>query len=129
VEKQLIFDFYNTLYDPVRDQLYDGIIELLTNLSEEWDLVLITTGSLDRQIQITRLILPDLFSEIIIVDQKTQAAFQSQLNGYGITLIIGDRLEEEIAIAQKLGMPFILVNSTKESPAQTIKSQLEKYNV
>jgi len=124
MKNQIIFDFYNTLYNPKTNVLFMGIPTLLRQLQPVYRLILVTVEGKSRQLQISKLSLNKYFSKIIVCPQKSVFVFQKLLREKSNTLIIGDRAEEEITIAQTLKLQFIKVNPELENPAKTIRNQL-----
>jgi len=80
-------------------------------------LVLITTNSNDRLNQINRLKIKPFFNEVIICTKKTPEIFEETINKYSTmlrkikTVVIGDRLEEEIKIGRKLKTMIVCVKN------------------
>jgi FMN phosphatase YigB (HAD superfamily) len=120
--KTIIFDFYNTLYNPKNGQLFRGSLMLLKKLKRNSKLILISTETSDRQNELTRLGLIPFFNQIILCKQKNLPLFQ-RLFSPG-TLIIGDRLEEEISIGKKLKLKTLLVDPKMENPIISIRKYL-----
>jgi FMN phosphatase YigB (HAD superfamily) len=120
----IIFDFYNTLYNPKTERLFRGTYPLLFRLRKKYNLVLITTGTSNRWETITNLRLFPIFSQILICKQKNISLFKDLITSNSI--LIGDRQEEEILIGKKLKSRTILVNPDNENPIITIKKFLKK---
>lgn len=123
MKPQIIFDFYNTVYNPKTEQLFRGIPSLLTQLKLQYQLILITTYSPDRKKQLSQSKLNQYFSKIIICPQKSSLVFKRFARD-STTIVIGDRQEEEINIAQALGLQFIKVSPKLENPVETIRKKL-----
>jgi FMN phosphatase YigB (HAD superfamily) len=120
MKKQIIFDFNNTLYNPKSGKLFPGIKRLLRNIQEKCFLVLITTSSPERLLEISNTKISKYFNLIIIIKKKGKAIYQQIAIDKSQTVIIGDRLDEEIAIAKQLGIPFIIINPLIQNPCRTI---------
>lgn len=119
--KQIIFDYYNTLFDPKSGSLFDGTETLLTTLLKRGsELNLITTESKNRLIEIKQIRIDKYFTKIIISKKKTKSIFANIIYDPSKTLIIGDRIEEEIKIGKSLKTKVLLVNPLNENPIDTI---------
>lgn len=124
--KTIIFDFYNTLYNPKTRRLFRGTRPLLSALKSRFSLVLVTSGSLNRKQELDRLQLPRFFRFVVLCRQKNRIIFRRFIRKSQDTLIIGDREEEEILIGKRLGSPTLLVRPQLESPIATITSFIER---
>jgi len=122
--KTIIFDFYKTLYDPKKEYLYEGVVELLLILSNKYRLILMSTGGIERLNVIRKLNIRRYFLKTLIVKRKTIDYFNEVIFDPNQTLIIGDRIEEEIRIGKKLGCKTLRVNPDTENPVITIQRNL-----
>jgi FMN phosphatase YigB (HAD superfamily) len=123
MKKQILFDFYRTLYDPKTEGLYSGVKKLLKILDENYDLFLISTGNDQRRNLIKKLEIDQYFIKVIICTEKKLDIFSQILNKN--TLIIGDRYEEEIIIGKKLNAKIIQVFPEIENPVLKIRKELK----
>lgn len=126
MKRVIIFDLYNTLYNPITGKLYRGSFPLLENISRFYQLLLITTYSPLRKRQVRNLKINPYFKNIIICKRKNLKVFRRLINKPKHFLIIGDRIEEEIAIGKKLKVETLLVNPKLENPITTIKKYLKE---
>ncbi len=127
MRKQIIFDYYNTLFNPKTGLLFYGVLEFLESLIEgKYTLNLITTEVKGRSAQIKSFGLNTYFSKILIVKQKNKSVFNKLIQNPATTLIIGDRFEEEINIGKSIGTRTLLVKPTKENPVKSINEYLNK---
>lgn len=126
MKKQIIFDFYNTLYNPKTEKLFKGSLTLLSKLKRKYRFVLVTTYSPKRLNQIAGLKLISLFQLIIICPKKDINIFKDLSIGFDETIIIGDRKEEEIFFAEKLNLRFLLVNPKLKNPYGVINKSIKR---
>lgn len=126
MEKQIIFDFYNTLYNPKTGKLFRGVYKLLSDLRKNYRLCLITTTSKDREEQINRLKIKKYFAKIILCQGKTITIFKKVTKQFPNTIVVGDREEEELLIAKSLQLEAILINSFLENPCFSIRKSLKE---
>ena len=124
MQSQIIFDFYNTLFNPKAKTLFGGTIPLLCQLKKAYKLSLITTGGQNRKQLINKLGIAKYFSRVVICPTKSPKVFLKLIDKSSNALIIGDRKEEEISIAKVLKLPYIQVTPQLENPVKTITSQL-----
>ncbi len=126
MKKQIIFDFYNTLYNPKTEKIFWGGFALLKNLSKQYSLVLITTGSKDRANQLQNFSGIKYFTKVILCKKKTFSMYRKLIKRPYLTIIIGDRPEEEIAFGKILNTRTLLVKSSVENPVISIKRFLKE---
>lgn len=113
--KLIIFDFLYTLYDPVSGTLFSGVLETAKKLSESYPLVIIssTANVQERIALIKKLGLTPYFKEII-VSTKTPDLYLNVCKKYKAkpheTVVIGDNVNNEIAIAKEIGAIPVLIN-------------------
>lgn len=124
MKPQLIFDFYNTLYNPRTKTLFRGTIPFLCQLKKMYQLSLITTGGQNRKQLINKLGIAEYFFRIVICPRKSPKVFLKLIEKSSNALIIGDREEEEIYIAKLLKLSYIQVKPRLENPIKTITRQL-----
>lgn len=123
MKKIIIFDFNKTIYNPYEGCLYRGTYSLLQRLNKNYYLILVTTASPSRSINIQKLKLNKYFKKIIIVRRKNLNLYRN-LSIAKKTILIGDNLKEEIRIGKKLKLKTILINALLENPIRTIKKEL-----
>lgn len=137
--KTVIFDFNRTLYDPDREQLMEGAIELLEHLKEKVGLALIAKGDDKRREQIKQLNLQQYFPVIIIDENKNVGYFRKCMEYFDArpeeTFVIGDRVKKEIRFGNEIGATTIWFRDGKykdelpdngvETPKHTIKNLKE----
>ncbi|MCL5419612.1 MAG: HAD hydrolase-like protein [Candidatus Marsarchaeota archaeon] len=129
--KGIIFDFNRTLYDPDTGQLVDGATTLLKSLhGKGYLLCLISKKSVEgRKEQITSLGLDRYFIKILIIEgNKLEAHFMECLKAMALSAaevaVVGDRINEEILLGNKIGMRTIWYKSGKfaaEAPKEAVQ--------
>lgn len=128
MKKQIIFDFYKTIYNPDSKKLYRGILPVLKTLSIEYSLILVSTTNKERISQINKLLPRGLFTKIILCQEKSFELFRKLSLESDKTIIIGDKTEEEIFFGQKLNLKTIQVNPQAENPCLTILKLIRRNN-
>lgn len=129
--KGIIFDFNRTLYDPEHNTLVNGTTKLLGLLQRNgYLLCLISKKSTeDRESQITSLGLSKYFKKILIIEgNKQEKDFRECLKAMDLSThevaVVGDRINEEILLGNKMGMCTIWYKSGKfaiEVPTESIQ--------
>lgn len=120
----VIWDFNNTLYNRSEKALYTDTVSVLEKFHGNTHQVLYSTGFLKsgREKLIKEQGIWSFFDEVII-GFKTVKRFQSLQEKYCVspkrTYVIGDRLDNEIRIGEKLGMKTIWV--ARKSPGRLKK--------
>lgn len=107
--KGIIFDFNRTLYDPEKGRLFDGVIPLLNFLKAEGlKLGLISFGGEEKSRLIESLGLTEALDWEKVVAEKRPDDFREFPLRFGLkeeeVLVVGDLLDEEIALGVSLGM-------------------------
>lgn len=117
--KGIIFDFNRTIYDPEKNALTEGVIELLEDLSSRFQLCLLSkTDEADRRKQISELGLDKYFKDIQVnEEEKQESHFQRCLMIMNLkaseVAVIGDRVAGEIFVGNQLGMLTVWYKSGK----------------
>jgi len=106
-----IFDFNRTLYDPEKNELIAGVLEILKKLFDSgYKLCLLSKkANLDRRRQISQLGLDKYFIDILVTDgDKNESDFQVCVDLMSLRpeqiAVVGDRVNREIKIGNRLGM-------------------------
>lgn len=115
----IIFDFNRTLFDPESKKLFPGVIDMLTKLKNDNRLILITRKEGQREDLIEKLGLKELFERIVLTDKKTVEAFTSLIAKNDRTIVVGDRLVDEITIGNQLGCTTIHLKQGKFADDQS----------
>lgn len=112
MNKIIIFDFNRTLFDPDKQSLMPGCLEILTSLSEEgFKLYLISMAADSRKELIERLDIAKFFQKVIFCEKKTLTLFEQIIDSEATiknqSFIIGDRVTQEIRFGNELGLNTI----------------------
>ena len=120
MNKTIIFDFYRTIFDPESSKLVPGTKTVLKSLKRRgFRLFLVSREEKSRKELIQSLGISDTFEQILLVPQKTAADFLNILSTQKISLknsfVVGDRVKEEIALGNQIGLTTIWVKTGKFS--------------
>ncbi len=120
---KIIFDYNRTIFDPDNNCLYRGVLELLAKLSKKHKLLLISRQSSGRKAMIKQLKIESFFNDIVLTKKKTRKFFQELIANDKNTIIIGDRISEEIKIGNKLNHVTIWIkhNNNQDKLSKIIK--------
>ncbi len=126
-----------TLYDPEKKELSANTFIVLAKLQNKFDLYLISRKENHRMDTINNIGIKKFFKEIHLVDKKNKEVFY-QIGKKTIrenVFVIGDRIPEEIKIANLLGYKTIwyqkgkfseiIPQNKEEEPWQIIHNLLE----
>ena len=126
--KAIIFDFNRTVYDPEKDELFDGIIMLMEKAKEAgFSLYLVAKGGEERQMKIKSLDLPKYFRKIIVRPEKTRAEFEDimkEAEPETAFFVLGDRTRKEIRFGNECKMTTIWFKNGKfaeETPTEKVE--------
>lgn len=95
----MIIDYNRTLYDPEKDSLVPGALELLNTLQERaLSLILVSRKEEGRSTRLSELGIEHFFSEILFVEEKTEQVFRAIRARYPsqFCYVLGDYLYQEI---------------------------------
>ncbi|OGE24957.1 hypothetical protein A3C26_00435 [Candidatus Daviesbacteria bacterium RIFCSPHIGHO2_02_FULL_39_12] len=113
----IIFDWKRTLYDPDRQVLIGGAMELLDLIkSKNLLMVLIGKGGEDMKQEVKRLKISKYFTHIVFAEgEKDPQVFLPYIskNNPKETIFIGDRIRSELAIGKNLGATTIWIKQGK----------------
>lgn len=109
----IIFDYNRTLFNPETGTLYEGVLDVLTQLSKRHTLSLVTRLEPGRQDVFQTLGIADFFKHTMFVAKKTIEDFASIITTPTHTIIVGDRLADEIQIAALLDCISVWVKQGK----------------
>ena len=134
----IIFDFNRTLFDPEKNNLFDGALEVLKYFhTQSFELILLGKGDSKRKENVKRLDIEKYFSEIHIVEEKSLSQLEKIKENRKENSIysIGDRIKKEIKLGNQIGFTTIwfkngkfseeFPNTQEEEPSCTINSLLE----
>lgn len=120
---KIIFDYNRTLFNPEADSLYQGVVELLQDLSRNNYLYLISRNEPGRKDRLEELGIKNYFQDIVFVEEKTPQTFRALVHKGERVLVIGDRVKEEIFLGNQLGFITIWVQQGKFSTELPSKPQ------
>lgn len=113
----IIFDWKRTLYDPDRQVLIDGAMEILDLIKgKNIPMVLIGKGGENMHLEVKRLGVGKYFRQVVFAEgEKDPAVFMPYLSKDNSrkTLFIGDRVRSELEIGRKLDATTIWVKQGK----------------
>jgi len=140
--KVVIFDWNRTLYDPERQKLLPEALNLCRKLSVNGIiLVIISRGEPERKREIAASALAQYIFAISVEKEKSLRQFRRILRKFPATLtfVVGDRVNEEIRMGNRLGLTTIWLQKGKfrkevpqnnaQLPSFTIKSLAEVWPI
>ncbi len=131
---KIIFDYNRTLFNPDSGMLFPNVFRVLKVLAPKHELFLVTLDKPERKTSTAIEELRPFFNQIFFVERKTATLFAQIVNGSEQperAIVIGDRLEDEIAIGQQLGLVTVHVcqqsrpKFSKITPTHTV-SEIKK---
>jgi len=131
----IIFDWKRTLYDAESKKLIDGALNILKFLTTKWSkVILIGKGGDEMYQEVKRLKVEEYFSKIIFQEGKKDMKVFSEfvsIKNPKLTMIIGDRVQSEIEIGNKLNTTTIWIKNGKfseELPINKIQEPTFTFN-
>jgi FMN phosphatase YigB (HAD superfamily) len=113
----IIFDWKRTLYDPDRQTLVDGAVDVLSYFYDRKILLyLIGKGNVEMYDETNRLDVAKYFTDILFVEStKDTKDFIKYIdvNNPQNTWVIGDRIRSEIAVGKSIGATTIWIKQSK----------------
>ena len=115
--KAVVLDFNRTVYDPDVDKLIPGAMQLIEELSKRVPLALYCKTSVGREEKIEALGIKQYFKKILFVKEKgpedlLKIAEELRVKPQEM-VVIGDRIQTEIAAAKKAGCKTIWFRNGK----------------
>jgi len=126
---KIIFDYNRTLFDPDVDTLYPGVLDLLNVASQKHEIFLVSRNERARKKRMKDLGIEQYFKEIFFVDEKSDALFVFIAGGMR-GMVVGDSIQDEIAIGNRLGLITVRLKQGKfayETPQN--KSEIPAFEV
>ncbi len=112
--KAIVFDFMRTLYDPETRALLPYAFDVLEYCSTSYDCYLVSYDEGDRDTLVKDLGIDIFFKKIFFLKRKTKKTFGKIIgNSYTVVYVIGDRVESEIQIGNRLGYTTIWLQKGK----------------
>ena len=126
MQKNIIFDFKSTLYNPEQERLMAQTKKILTQLkNKKYSLVLISMDTPDIKKIINSLGITQFFNQIVITNKKTEKLLKKFIKKEPIeNYIVGDRIKKEITIGNQLNYTTIWLKKGKfsnELPSNNIE--------
>ncbi|MEK7607896.1 MAG: HAD hydrolase-like protein [Patescibacteria group bacterium] len=106
---KIIFDYNRTIFDPEKDRLYDGAFEVLKTLAMNNDLFLVSRNEPKRETRLKSLGIIGLFKKILFIGEKSEDSFLSFVGEDRDVIVVGDSVQDEIRIGNKLGFTTIRI--------------------
>lgn len=113
----IVFDYNRTLFDPERGELYEGIYDVLENLSKKHKLFLFSYDEFGRENLFRKMKIDQFFSKIDFVEGKNEKSMLELVENASTdtTFVIGDSLRDEICLGNKLGYETVWLKNGKFS--------------
>lgn len=124
---KIIFDYNRTLFNPETESLYLGVLDLLKELSKRHKLYLISRFEASRLGRVKELNIEQYFQQVFFVEDKTLELFNQFVEQDEKTIVIGDRLCDEIFLGNKLGFTTIWLKQGKFA-SEEVKNKDEEPN-
>lgn len=106
--KTIIWDWRSTLYDPNTEQLYPWVMDFLKEIRIDNILVSWAASPANRKEMIKSFRISKYFSKIIVTGTNKREEFERLFDLEGIdpesTIVVGDNMNDEIALANDLGV-------------------------
>ena len=118
----IIYDFVRTLYDLEKGQLFDGVLAMLNSFRDlGLKQGLVSFGGEEKEKLIQGLGLGGILDWYRVVEEKTPEVFRSFGEHFnlpaGQVLVVGDLVNEEVAVGRRLGMATVWLKAGKFSEA------------
>lgn len=141
--KVVIFDWMRTLYDPEREKLMPGALDLCRKLASRGViLAIISRGEPERKRQIRASALINYCPMVSVEKEKSLRQFRRTVTRFppgADFFVVGDRVKEEIRMGNFLGLTTIWLEKGKfrkevpetfgEQPNFTIRSLSEVWSI
>ena len=105
--KLIIFDFNRTLFDVRTGGLIPGCLGMINKLSEDYDLVVLSSKQKGRQSLINKLLEGSGIKKIVITKEKNEEDLKDILSEFKVkpyqVMLVGDYIKEEILLGNKVG--------------------------
>lgn len=120
---KIIFDYNRTIFDPEQQELYSGVLELITYLSDKHELFLVSKNEAGRKEKLDSLGISSFFEKIIFTNNKTTQLFSEIVNGENNVIVVGDRILGEITIGNKLNLITVWLKQGKFSNEHPVSDE------
>lgn len=116
--KGIIFDFNRTIYDPDKQALSEGALDILKTLKQQgYKMALMSSANNkeEREVFVKQLGIKKFFNKIITIiegrEEKSIKHFEECAQGMDLpnnqVLAVGDNIKREIAIGNQAGMTTV----------------------
>lgn len=112
---KIIFDYNRTIFNPDTQELYSGAFELLSDLSNNHELFLISQNEPGRKEKLESFGISKFFKKIVFTDNKSPEVFQEIVDFEKNVIVVGDRVHGEITIGNKLNYITVWIMQGKFS--------------
>ncbi len=112
---KIIFDYNRTIFDPETDDLYQGVFELISDLSKKYELYLVSANEPRRKEKIKDLNIDSFFKGIFFVENKSLEVFKMIADIGEEVLVVGDNIYSEISTGNKMHFITVLIKQGKFS--------------
>ena len=127
---KIIFDYNRTIFNPDTQELYSSVFELLSDLSGKYDLFLISKNEAGRNEILEKFGIDKFFKRIVFTDNKSVETFKEIIGVDKNAIVVGDRVQGEIAIGNELNLITVWVKQGKFSNVIPVsKIQKPKYTI
>jgi FMN phosphatase YigB (HAD superfamily) len=110
---KIIFDYNRTLFNPDTGNLYPYVLSILSTLSKNHELFLVSRNDPRRESMLVSLGISSFFKKKLFVDTKTATLFKDLIGDREQAIVIGDRIKGEIFIGNQLGYITIWLRQGK----------------
>ena len=107
---KIIFDYNRTIYNPDEEALYEGVFEVLDELSKKHELYLVSAHEPGRREKIKDFGIHIFFKKVFFVNHKAVEIFKLIANEGEEVLVVGDNIYSEINVGNKMNFNTVLLN-------------------
>jgi len=112
---KIIFDYNRTIFDPEKQELYSGVLELINELAQKHELFLVSANEPERKNALENFGISRFFKKIVFTDNKSVEIFQEMVGTDSEVLVVGDRIRGEIVTGNKLNFITVWVKQGRFS--------------
>jgi FMN phosphatase YigB (HAD superfamily) len=118
---KIIFDYNRTIFDPEAGDLYEGVLEMLEELSLKHTLYLLSAHEPGRRQTIKDLKVERFFQAVVFTTQKNAEAFKMVAEEGEEVLVVGDNIYSEIKVGNEMNFKTVLLQKSKFSNLLPLK--------
>lgn len=112
---KIIFDYNRTIFNPETLDLYEGVLELLTDLAKEHELYLVSVNEAGREEKMKKFGIDIFFKKALFVNSKTVEVFEEIAFKGEKVFVVGDNINSEIKTGNQMNFSTVLVKQGKFS--------------